>query len=85
MSSESNKSSSKELEEKVFAAFKQCFQLEDDVSRDDLIYQQTQDWDSVGHMSLVAGLEEQFDCMMDTDDILDMSSYAKAVEIMGKY
>ena len=30
-------------------------------------------WDSVGHMSLVAALEDEFDIMIDTDDIIDLS------------
>ena len=49
------------------------------------MYQETKNWDSIAHMTLVAGLEEAFDCMLDTDDILDMSSFNKAVEIMAKY
>lgn len=34
-------------------------------------------WDSVGHMSLIATLEDAFDIMMDTDDIIDLSSYER--------
>ena len=36
-------------------------------------------------MSLVAALEEAFDIMMDTDDIIDFSSYKKGKEILAKY
>jgi hypothetical protein len=36
-------------------------------------------------MSLVALLEEVFDIMMDTDDIIDFSNFEKGKEIMGKY
>jgi len=36
-------------------------------------------------MALVAALEEQFGIMLDTDDIIDMSSVAKAKELWGKY
>lgn len=50
-----------------------------------LQYQGTEAWDSVGHMSLVTELEETFDIMMDTDDIIDFSSYQKGIEILGKY
>jgi len=42
-------------------------------------------WDSVGHMSLIAALEDTFDIMMDTDDIIDFSSFDKGKEIMRKY
>lgn len=50
-----------------------------------LKYQDIPSWDSVGHMSLVAALEEAFDIMMETDDIIDLSSYEKGKEILKKY
>ena len=33
-------------------------------------------------MGLIACLEDAFDIMMDTDDIIDFSSYEKGIEIM---
>lgn len=50
-----------------------------------LKYQDVQSWDSVGHMSLIAALEDAFDIMMDTDDIIDLSSFEKGKEILKKY
>lgn len=50
-----------------------------------LTYQSVQSWDSVGHMGLIAALEESFEIMMDTDDIIDLSSYEKGKEILRKY
>ena len=50
-----------------------------------LKYQDVASWDSVGHMSLVAAIEDAFDIMMDTDDIVDLSSFAKGIEILKKY
>lgn len=50
-----------------------------------LVYQSIEGWDSVGHMTLVAAIEDVFDIMLDTDDIIDMSSFEKAQEILGKY
>ena len=47
-----------------------------------LKYQDVPAWDSVGHMALIAALEEEFDIMMDTDDIIDLSSYEKGMEIL---
>jgi acyl carrier protein len=52
---------------------------------ENLTYQSVQLWDSVGHMGLIAELEELFDIMMDTDDIIDFSSYNKGKEILKKY
>lgn len=42
-------------------------------------------WDSVGHMGLIAALEEAFGIMLDTDDIIDLSSFEKGQEILKKY
>lgn len=50
-----------------------------------LKYQTVPLWDSVGHMTLVANLEDAFDIMMETDDIIDLSSYEKGKEILKKY
>lgn len=50
-----------------------------------LEYQSIPEWDSVGHMSLVACIEDAFEIMMDTDDIVDFSSYDKGIEILKKY
>lgn len=47
-----------------------------------LSYQLVELWDSVGHMTLVANLEDTFDIMMETDDIIDLSSYEKGIEIL---
>lgn len=52
---------------------------------ENLEYQGVESWDSVGHMSLVAAIEDAFDIMMDTDDIVDLSSFAKGIEILKKY
>ena len=70
---------------KVFTVFQEVFSLPQDAKVDDLIYNEYEGWDSVGHMTLVASLEEAFDCMLDMDDILDMSSFSKSAEILLKY
>jgi acyl carrier protein len=48
-------------------------------------YAETAGWDSVAHMRLVAGIEAAFDIMLTTEDVIDMSSFRKAREILGKY
>jgi acyl carrier protein len=50
-----------------------------------LKYQDVLEWDSVGHMGLMAALEEAFDIEMEIDDIIDFSSYQKGKEILAKY
>jgi len=58
------------------------------VSEDQLAglkYQAVELWDSVGHMTLMAELEDAFDIMMETDDIIDFSSYEIGIDILRKY
>ena len=52
---------------------------------DGLTYNGIRKWDSLGHMALVAELESTFNIMLDTNDILAMSSVAKAREILSRY
>ena len=51
---------------------------------DTLEYNTISEWDSLGHMSIIANIEKTFDIMMDTDDIIDMNSFGKAKEILNK-
>jgi len=70
--------------DKYINAFIECLEVTEDQLAG-LKYQDVPGWDSIGHMSLIAALEELFDIMMDTDDIIDFSSYEKGKEILGKY
>ncbi len=70
--------------EKYSNAFTEAFGI-DESKLAGLIYQSIPEWDSVGHMSLIAALEDAFDIMMETDDIIDLSSYEKGKEILAKY
>lgn len=70
--------------EKYNKVFTENLQITED-KLNDLKYQDVELWDSVGHMSLIAALEDEFDIMIDTDDIIDFSSYEKGKEIIAKY
>ena len=48
-------------------------------------YNEIPEWDSIGHMTLMSSLEEKFSISMDTDDIVDFSSFEKGIEILEKY
>lgn len=52
---------------------------------DRLVYNSIPAWDSVGHMTLMAALETEFDIMMETEDIIAFSSYSKGIEILARY
>jgi acyl carrier protein len=50
-----------------------------------LHYQDVNSWDSIGHMKMIAELEETFNIMIEIADVLDFSSFLKGVDIMKKY
>lgn len=71
--------------EKLRAVFAEALDIDASLITDELTYNSIPEWDSVAHMALVTEIDDQFDIMLDTDDVLDMSSFAKAKEILGKY
>ena len=70
--------------EKYNEAFISAFNVEEAVLAT-LEYQGVKEWDSIGHMQLISELEDAFDIEMETDDIVDFSSYEKGKEILKKY
>lgn len=68
--------------EKYVNVFVEMFSVKADAV-EKLEYQGIPEWDSVGHMGLVAAIEDLFDIMMDTDDIIDFSSFEKGKEILA--
>ena len=71
--------------EKYNNAFKETFEISDDVLNETLEYQSIEPWDSVGHMSLMAALEDEFDIMLEMDDIVDFGSYNTGFKTLEKY
>jgi acyl carrier protein len=55
----------------------------DDIER--LTYQGIPAWDSIGHMQLISRIEDEFDILFETNDIIDFSSYNKGIDILKKY
>ena len=65
--------------------FMQVFSISDENVVKNLKYQTHPNWDSLGHMSLVAALESEFSISMDMDDVIDLDSFNKGIEILAKY
>lgn len=42
-------------------------------------------WDSVAHLSLISELEDTFDVLFDSNDILHYGSYLNGIEILKRY
>ena len=71
--------------EKYDRVFIECFSIEANQLGDSLEYNKIPSWDSIGHMSLIAAFEDTFAIAMETDDIINFSSYNKGKEILSKY
>lgn len=71
--------------EKYKLAFIQSFTLEDGYELDKLEFNGVPEWDSIGHMTLIATLEDEFGISLETDDIVDFSSFTKGIELLKKY
>ena len=72
-------------EQQLILAFSESLSLETTLVNDSLVYQGIPEWDSISHMFLISKIEEIFDVSLDTEDVIDMSSFAKAKEILSKY
>ena len=71
--------------EKYKTTFVNSLSLDKKKFSEKLEYNQLPEWDSIGHMTLVSGLEDAFNITLETDDIIDFSSYKKGMEILKKY
>lgn len=71
--------------EKYTQVFMDTFSVSKDQLNDQFVYQCIPAWDSVGHMGLISALEDAFDIMMETDDIIDFGSFTTGMKTLGKY
>jgi len=72
-------------EERLKKAFAAVLSIPIETIGDTLAFKECQTWDSIAHMALVAAIDTEFGTMMETEDIIDMSSFKKAKEILAKY
>lgn len=73
------------MEQKLKLVFASSLGIDESLVHDGLRYAEIPEWDSVAHMALVASIENEFDIMIDTEDVIDMSSFEKAKQIVAKY
>jgi acyl carrier protein len=73
-----------ENKSKLYQSFANALNISIDQIMDELAYQSIAEWDSISHMILISQLEDDFNVSIDTDDVIDMSSVAKAQEILTK-
>ncbi|WP_106849012.1 acyl carrier protein [Blastococcus sp. Marseille-P5729] len=72
-------------EAKLKAAFSEALDVDEErLDWASLKYRGIEQWDSVAHMRLVGEIEDAFDVMLETEDVIDMSSFEKSKEILTK-
>ncbi|MFG1681904.1 acyl carrier protein [Nonomuraea sp. NPDC049269] len=71
--------------DRLRGVFRASLSLPADTDVDGLHYRAIPQWDSLAHMALVAAMEDEFAVMIDTDEMIDMSSFAKAAELLEKH
>ena len=70
---------------KYIETFIKTLSIKSDKFNEDIKYNEIDEWDSIGHMTLISELEEGFKITIETDDIIDFSSFKKGIELLKKY
>jgi acyl carrier protein len=65
--------------------FAKAFELPPDTAVETLEYRRHAGWDSVGHMRMIAALESEFGVLLETEQILDLSSFTRGLEILKSH
>lgn len=66
--------------------FMEVFSVGEEVLNDEFKQGNVEYWNSIHQLNLVSYIEESFDVMLDTEDILGLTSYSKGKEILvSKY
>lgn len=70
--------------EKYNKIFVDVFGVKEDVLNEEFTFKAVPQWDSVAHLSLISELEDAFDVMFESEDILHYGSYENGKKILGK-
>ena len=71
--------------EKLNSIFCEVFSVDVSALNSDFNNSNVDGWDSVRQLSLTSSVEDEFDIMLDAEDILEFTSYDNAKRILAKY
>ena len=71
--------------ERVNKIFCEIFSVEESVLGDEFNKDTVEGWDSVHQLGLTTAVEDEFDIMLDAEDILEFTSYENVKAILSKY
>ena len=70
------------LKDRLRETFVTALDLDADVDVENLTYRDIEAWDSVGHMALIAAIEDDFDVQFETEQVIDLSSFKVAADML---
>jgi acyl carrier protein len=70
------------LEQRLRAAFSEALDLGPDTDPADLHYRNHPNWDSLGHMTLIVAIENEFGIEIDADQLIQIDSFDAAVKVL---
>lgn len=73
------------IDTKLKSAFEKGLEVPPTTDFASLEFAKSEHWDSIAHMKLVAAIEEEFGIQLDVNDILGLSSFSVARELVKKY
>ena len=65
-------------------AFINGLDVEPDASFEEMKLGVTKEWDSIGHMTLIAELEDAFDVYIDSDVITEFNTYQSGIDLLKR-
>ena len=71
--------------EKYKEVFIRVLNTKEEALNDKFTFKDVPQWDSVAHLSLISELEDSFDVMFESNDILHFGSYCNGIEILKRY
>ena len=71
--------------EKLNKIFCEVFSVEETALNSEFNKCNVEGWDSVHQLSLTSSVEDEFDIMLDAEDILEFTSYDNAKRVLAKY
>lgn len=71
-----------DIPQRLRGVFVEALDLDEGTEVEALKYREIEAWDSVGHMALIAAIEDEFDIQFETDQVIDMSSFKVSVDMV---
>lgn len=65
--------------------FEEIFSVNESELNENFNFKDVESWDSFTHLTLISELEDAFEVMFDSDDILHFGGYKNGIEILKRY